>query len=188
MTENKEENNKKTGWQSFFELVRFAVIALAIVIPFRLFIAQPFIVSGSSMYPTFENSEYIILDELSYRLGEPERGDVVVFRYPNDTTKFFIKRIIGLPNETVNINDGVVTITNKANPDGFTLEEPYIEKQMASDKNFNLKENEYFVMGDNRAASSDSRVWGAVERKLLVGKAFLRLYPIDRIDVLPGNY
>src|SRR3990167_2019370 len=93
----------QSGWQSFLELIRFAVIAVAIVIPIRLYIAQPFIVSGSSMVPTFENSEYLIVDEISYRLGDPERFDVVVFKYPRDTSKFFIKRIIGLPNETVDL-------------------------------------------------------------------------------------
>ena len=179
--------NSKTLWQSFWEVVRFAIIAAIIVIPVRTWIAQPFIVSGSSMSPTFENSEYIILDELSYRLGEPKRGDVVVFKYPNDTTKFFIKRIIGLPGETVSIKDGVVTIINKENPMGLVLAEPYIKNKSRDAKKFSLQDNEYFVMGDNRGASSDSRIWGAVPRNLMVGKTFLRLYPLNRISILPGQ-
>ena len=117
----------KTKIQSFWELVRFAVIALIIVIPIRIFVAEPFIVSGTSMVPTFNNGDYLIVDKLSYELGNPHRDDVVVFRYPGDTTKFFIKRIIGLPGETVDIKGNVVTITNAAHPNGFTLDESFVK-------------------------------------------------------------
>jgi len=173
--------------QSFWELLRFAVIALVIVIPFRIFIAQPFIVSGSSMVPTFENGEYLIIDEISYRLEEPKRNDVVVFKYPNDTSKFFIKRIIGLPNETIDIKGDTVMITNEANPSGFILEQNYVENKSNDNIHYELKDGEYFVMGDNRSASSDSRYWGAVPEKLLIGKTFLRLFPINKIGILPGS-
>ena len=115
--EIKAEKAEKTTKESFWELVRFAILAILIVLPIRLFIAQPFIVSGASMYPTFHDSEYLIIDEISYILGEPKRNDVVVFKYPKDTTKFFIKRIIGLPGETVDINGEEVTITNEENKD-----------------------------------------------------------------------
>ena len=179
---------KESGWQTFWELARFAIIAMAIVIPIRIFIAQPFIVSGSSMVPTFENRQYLIVDEISYRLSEPERDDVVIFKYPKDTKKFFIKRIIGLPNEIVNIKGNEVIITNKENPSGFTLDQPYVKNIANNNVHFELKDNEYFVMGDNRTASSDSRYWGAVPEKLLVGKAFLRLLPINKISIMPGNY
>lgn len=180
----KEKFNKK----SFWELVRFALLALAIVVPIRVFIAQPFIVDGSSMSPTFENGQYLIVDEISYRLENPERDDVVVFRYPNDPSKFFIKRIIGLPNEIVDIKGSTVTITNKEHPEGFALKEPYVENLSESDTHFVLKDGEYFVMGDNRPASSDSRYWGAVPKNLLIGKVFLRLFPITKIGILPGEY
>jgi len=183
----KEENPPKKG-QSIWELVRFALIAIAIVVPIRLFVAQPFIVSGSSMVPTFENGQYLIIDEISYRLDSPKRNDVVVFRYPNDTKKFFIKRIIGLPGETVDIKGNEVTITNTENPEGFTLNQPFVKNVANNMTHFELKDNEYFVMGDNRSASSDSRYWGAVPKNLLVGKAFLRLLPISKIGVMPGNY
>ncbi len=179
---------KESGWQSFWELARFAVIAMAIVIPIRIFIAQPFIVSGSSMFPTFENGQYLVVDEISYKLSDPERDDVVIFRYPNDTKKFFIKRIIGLPNETVDIKGNEVAIINKEHPDGFSLDQSYVKNTANNNVHFELKDNEYFVMGDNRIASSDSRYWGAVPKKLLVGKAFLRLLPINKISILPGNY
>ncbi|MFA6919432.1 MAG: signal peptidase I [Candidatus Paceibacterota bacterium] len=186
MKENFEK--KESGWKTFWELARFTIIAIAIVIPIRIFIAQPFIVSGSSMYPTFENRQYLVVDEISYKLNNPQRDDVVIFRYPNDTKKFFIKRIIGLPNETVNIKGSDITIINKEHPDGFKLNQPYVKNTSNNNLNFELKNDEYFVMGDNRNASSDSRSWGAVPRKLLIGKAFLRLFPINKISIMPGNY
>lgn len=178
----------KTRWQSFWELVRFALIALIIVIPIRVFIAEPFIVSGSSMVPTFENGDYLIIDKVSYMLGSPKRDDVVVFRYPGDTSKFFIKRIIGLPNETVDIKGNEVTITNGDYKEGFKLEQPFVKNISNNDTHFELKDSEYFVMGDNRGASSDSRYWGAVEKDLLTGKALLRLLPINKVDFWPGSY
>ncbi|MFZ3011928.1 MAG: signal peptidase I [Minisyncoccia bacterium] len=178
----------KTKWQSFWELVRFALIALIIVIPIRVFIAEPFIVSGSSMVPTFENGDYLIIDKVSYVLGSPKRDDVVVFRYPGDTSKFFIKRIIGLPNETVDIKGNEVTITNEGKKEGFKLEQPFVKNISNNDTHFELKNDEYFVMGDNRSASSDSRYWGAVEKDLLTGKALLRLLPVNKVDFWPGSY
>lgn len=179
---------EETKMQSFWELLRFAIIALAIVIPIRIFIAQPFIVSGSSMVPTFEDKEYLIVDEISYRINDPKRDDVVIFRYPNDQKKFFIKRIIGLPNEIVDIKGTEITITNKEHPDGFKLDQSFIKNNIDSNVHYELKSDEYFVMGDNRPASYDSRSWGAVPKKLLIGKAFLRLFPISKIDLLPGSY
>lgn len=178
----------KTKMQSFWELVRFALIALVIVIPVRIFVAEPFIVSGSSMVPTFVNGDYLIVDKISYELGTPKRDDVVVFRYPNDTTKFFIKRIIGLPGETVDINGNDVTISNASHPNGFKLEQPFVKNPSINQTHFVLTNNEYFVMGDNRSASSDSRSWGPVNKNLLVGKAFLRLLPVTNIDMWPGSY
>lgn len=178
----------KTKKQSFWELVRFAIIAIAIVIPIRIFIAQPFIVSGSSMVPTFHDGEYLIVDEISYILSNPKRDDVVVFKYPNDTKKFFIKRIIGLPNEVVDVNGNEITITNKEHPDGLKLDQSYITNASQDVKHFELKNDEYFVMGDNRPSSSDSRYWGAVPKNLLVGRAFLRLLPISKIDLMPGDF
>ncbi|KKS03998.1 MAG: Signal peptidase I [Candidatus Nomurabacteria bacterium GW2011_GWA2_41_25] len=174
--------------QSFWELVRFAFIALIIVIPIRVFIVEPFVVSGNSMVPTFENGDYLIIDKISYELGNIKRNDVAVFRYPNDPTKFFIKRIIGLPNETVDIKGNDVTITDGKSKESFRLDQPFVKNPANNDTHLELKKDEYFVMGDNRNASSDSRYWGAVKRNLLSGRAFLRLLPIGKIDLLPGNY
>ncbi|MCE9585069.1 signal peptidase I [Candidatus Nomurabacteria bacterium] len=187
--ENKQEENKKqTGWQNFWELLRFALIAIAIVIPIRIFIAQPFVVSGSSMFPTFHDGQYLIVDEISFYLNNPKRDDVVIFRYPNDTKKFFIKRVIGLPNETVNISGNEVTIINKEHPEGFKLDQPFVENKSNDDIHAELGNDEYFVMGDNRTGSYDSRAWGPVPRHLMIGRAFLRLLPINKINILPGKY
>jgi signal peptidase I len=179
-----KENNKENLW----ELVRFAVIVIAIVIPIRIFIAQPFIVSGSSMYPTFNNGDYLIVDEISYRFKNPERFDVIIFRYPDNNKKYLIKRVIGLPNETIDIKGNIVTMINKEYPNGLILEQPYVKNISKDNQRLELKENEYFVLGDNRSASSDSRYWGAVTKNLIIGKALLRLLPINSIDLLPGHY
>jgi len=175
---------KNTVW----EIIKFFILAAIIVLPIRTFIAQPFIVSGGSMDPTFASGQYLIVDEISYRLGEPERGDVVILRYPRDPSKFFIKRIVGMPDETIEIDKGVVTIKTVSNPYGFILEEPYVEFEKRDGIVQKLGSEEYFVMGDNRAASSDSRVWGSVPEKLIIGKAFLRLLPVASAEVLPGKY
>lgn len=188
MEVEKIESGEKTTARSFWELVRFAFLALIVVIPVRVLIAEPFVVSGSSMVPTFENGNYLIVDKISYRLGEPQRDDVVIFKYPNDHKKFFIKRIIGLPNETVDIKGSVVTITNDKYPRGFTLDEPYVKNTSDNETHFELKDNEYFVMGDNRSGSSDSRSWGAVDRRLITGRAFFRVLPIDKMNIWPGQY
>jgi len=187
-TPNEIVKETSSGIDNIWELVRFVFIALIIVIPIRILVAQPFVVSGSSMVPTFENGDYLIIDELSYRLGAPHRYDVVVFRYPEDTKKYFIKRIIGLPNETVTVKGNEVTITNEANPDGYKIEQSYVKNQGDNNMSLTLDAEEYFVMGDNRPASSDSRYWGPVHRNLLVGKPILRLLPIKGLDVSPGKY
>ena len=172
----------------FIEIVRFAIIALVIVLPIRIFIAQPFIVSGASMEDTFHNNEYLIVDQLSYRFEDPTRGDVVVFRYPRDPSKFFIKRVIGLPGDTITIEGGAITITNNEHPDGILLDEPYLYTPPDSYVTETLGTGEYFVMGDNRGASSDSRVWGTLTEDKIIGRAFLRLFPLAEADIFPGAY
>jgi signal peptidase I len=184
---SKKNMTLKVIKQNIIEFVKFALIAVIIVIPIRMYIAQPFIVSGSSMFPTFHDGEYLIVDELSYNLGEPKRYDPIIFHYPKDHKKYFIKRIIGLPNETVIINNGIVTIKNNEFPEGFNLEEKYINEKFGTDGIYINNEDEYFVMGDNRNFSSDSRVWGKLTSDLIVGRAYLRLLPLNRISYLPGN-
>jgi len=182
----KFEGKKEKKSSEFKDIVKFALIALLIVIPIRTYIAQPFIVSGESMVPTFENGEYLIIDEISYQFNNPERGDVIVFKFPNDTSRFFIKRIIGLPGETVIIRNGDVKIETT---DGETIEldETYIRQEFDGSTRQKLEDDEYFVMGDNRRQSSDSRSWGPLQEKYITGKALLRLFPITEFGLYPGH-
>ncbi len=159
------------------ELVQLVLLALLIVVPFRYFVAQPFIVDGLSMYPTFDNGEYLIIDELTYHFHTPERGSPIVFKYPKDPSKYFIKRVIGLPGEKVSIKDGAVTITNAENPDGLELDEPYIKLAKVETGEYLVGDKQYFVMGDNRLQSSDSRIWGVLPEENVVGRPFLRVFP-----------
>lgn len=171
------------------EIIRFSLIALLIVFPIRMFVAQPFIVSGASMQETFQNGEYLIVDQVTYRFEEPERGDVIVFRYPRDPSKFFIKRVIGVPGDEISIEGNIVTITNAAHPDGSVLNEPYVSSMQPNTfLEEELGDGEYFVMGDNRDQSSDSRMWGVLQERNIVGRALVRLFPIQEAELLPGLF
>ncbi len=171
----------------FTELLKFALVILFIVVPVRFFVAQPFFVSGESMVPTFQNGQYLIIDELSYRFEAPKRGDVIVFRYPKDPTEFFIKRIIGLPGETVHITDAGITIT-KTDGTTITVDESYVVNHgNGGTQTYTVPDDEYFVMGDNRPESSDSRAWGFVPRENFVGHVFARLLPIQTAHLFPGS-
>ena len=176
-----------TTLQVIWETVRYALIAALIIIPIRTFIAQPFVVSGNSMYPTLHNGEYLIVDETTKYIGEYHRGDVVILRYPNDPSKYFIKRVIGLPGETVTIQSGVVSITSNTQKEPVALSEPYVKNAKFDNSVRTLDNDEFFVMGDNRSQSSDSRVWGPVPRRLMDGKALFRLFPLTAIAVRPGS-
>ena len=169
---------------SWKELIKLVIISLVIVVPFRLYIAQPFIVDGASMDPTFHTGNYLIVDEITYRFKTPERGSVLIFKYPKDPRKSFIKRVIGLPGEKVSINNGEVIITNSQFPDGFKLNEPYIKLPKSETASYKLSQDEYFVMGDNRLASADSRLWGPVPKGNIVGRPIFQLFPPD---IWPGE-
>jgi signal peptidase I len=173
---------------SFFtELLKFAIVAVVIVAPIRLFVAKPFIVSGASMEPTFHTGQYLIVDELSYHFESPQRGDVIIFKYPLDPSQYFIKRIIGLPGETVSIKGGSVYVI-KTDGSTLALPESYIKNiGNGADMSVTIPAGQYFVMGDNRPESSDSRYWGLLPRGNIVGRAFVRLLPIQNIGVLPGS-
>ena len=168
------------------DLFTLALLIIVVVIPIRVFVASPFIVDGDSMHPTFENLDYLIIDELIYNFQTPSRGDVIVFRYPSNPSIFYIKRIIGLPGETVSINRGVVTVTTLTG-EKLSLAEPYIVNEDATyTKNVSLNPEEYFVMGDNRPNSSDSRIWGPLPAKDIIGRVDLRLLPISKSSFFPG--
>jgi signal peptidase I len=171
----------------FSDIIKFSFIALLIVLPIRLFVAQPFIVKGASMEPTFNDGEYLVVDQLSYRFNEPERDEVVILRYPRDPSVFFIKRIIALPGETLEII-GRRVIVRTAEGKTITLNEGFLDPARVKDEYFSitLGPEEYFVMGDNRRESSDSRSWGALPREDIIGRPVARLLPIAHAAMFPG--
>lgn len=183
----------------------YVVVALGFALFIRFFIAAPYLVSGASMEPTFDNFDYLITDRLSYDFLEPERGDVVVFCLPGtgecslltrllnnewQAPRTLIKRVIGLPGETVSVSGGEVRIINAEHPEGFILDEPYLDPDNIGGPSgtvTTLGEGEYFVMGDNRRVSSDSRVWGVLPQENILGHVFVRLFPLTSIGILPGD-
>jgi len=169
-----------------WETIKIVAVSLIIILPIRYYVVQPFFVKGASMESNFEDGDYIFIDELSYGFGNPNRGDVAIFRYPLDQSQFFIKRIIGLPNETVDIRDNKVTIYNAKHPEGIVLDEPYLDsgQQTLGTLRVKLDDNDYYVLGDNRLRSSDSRTWGVLNRALITGRAFIRLWPFSKFEVV----
>lgn len=177
---------KLTG-EFFLDIIETVVIALSIFLVIYLLLMQPHQVNGLSMVPTFQNGEYVLTDKISYRFGAPQRGDVIVFhapeaaQCPQGTGCDFIKRVIGLPGETVEVKDNGIYI------DGQRLREDYIPSdfqtlagKFAERGPYTLKANEYFVSGDNRPYSSDSRSWGPITKDEIVGKAFYRYLPLNK--------
>ncbi len=168
------------------DLFTLVFLIVVVVIPIRTFIISPYIVDGESMFPTFKNLDYLVVDQVIYHFHKPERGDVIVFRYPKDPSVFYIKRVIGLPGETVSINHGVVSIL-ASNGAKVSLPEPYIVNEDATyTSDVTLTEGEYFMMGDNRPNSSDSRMWGPLPTKDIIGRVDLRLFPVQKASILPG--
>ena len=170
-------------------VVKFSIAALLIALVVRWFVAQPFLVTGASMEPTLNPNEYLVIDKLFYNFFKPERGDIIIMRYPLDSSVYFVKRIIGLPGETISISKGAITILAQ---DGTSeaLHEPYlvVSKDAKPDTTVTLAQDEYFVLGDNRTQSSDSRDWGPLQRRFIVGRAFTRLFPFDKMQILPGQH
>lgn len=167
---------------ALWEFVEAIVFAAAIFTIVYLFFMQPNQVKGNSMYPTYHDGEYILTDKISYRLNKPERGDVIVFKSPKDQEVDFIKRIIGLPGETVKVTNGKVYVNNKQ------LSEPYLPASSVTRPGLFSREgtaitvtsDNYYVLGDNRDHSSDSREWGLVNTDEFIGRVFFRYFPFDR--------
>jgi len=171
------KNFLKSTIFSLWEVLKIVIVALLIVVPIRYFIFQPFFVRGQSMEPNFQSGDYLIIDEISYRFSEPQRGDVIVFKYPKNPSQRFIKRIIGLPGETIEIENGKVMIY-RGGQEIMLDESNYLSVlETPGDIQISLQENEYFVLGDNRFLSSDSRRWGSLSRENIVGRVFLRAWP-----------
>ena len=200
----KNENNERYyGVGGFImEIIKIFLMALVIIVPIRAFLFQPFFVQGASMEPNFENKQYLIVNEFGYKktevgignnklftvtpFRELKRQEVIVFRYPKNHEQFFIKRVIGLPGERLEIKNGRVKIYNDESPQGFELDEKeYLSKEVKTvgAVSMILKDDEYFVMGDNRSFSSDSRSWGPVKEADIIGKAFIRAWPLDKISI-----
>ena len=185
-----ESASSDTRNSSQRSLVAYTILAIGLALVIRFFVAAPYIVSGSSMEPTFFNLHYLIVDRLSYDFESPQRGDVIVFDLPQDTSRALIKRVIGLPGETVVITGNAVTVINAANPQGFTLSEPYLDPaDLGGTTNIRvtLGSDDFCVLGDNRKVSADSRLWGTLPRSDIVGRVFLRLFPFTKLGVLPGE-
>ena len=185
----KQESLSEKILLEFWGVVKLFLVALAIVLPLRYYIAQPFIVRGSSMEPNFVNREYLVVDEITYRFREPQREEAVILRYPQNPQEYLIKRIIGLPGEEVVISRGEVVVKNEKNPGGFVLDQPYLEpskKPTYPEVKIKLGSDEYFVLGDNRPFSSDSRVWGALPKKFIVGLAVFTVLPFSKFGFILG--
>ncbi len=189
-TQGLKNNGKKGTFKKYlsiiWEFLKIIIIAAIIVLPIRYFLFQPFIVKGESMVPYLYSGDYLIIDEISYRFSDPKRGDVVVLNYPIDNRQRFIKRIIGLPGETVSIKNSEVTISKGR--ESFALKENYLPENLETEGNINvnLDDNEYFVLGDNRQFSYDSRRWGVLPRQDIIGKAFFRAFPIQTMKLIVG--
>lgn len=185
------ESSNKWSWRScfsvFLELVKTIIISLAIILPIRYFLIQPFMVEGASMQPNFHDRDYLIVNEILYRFKEPERGEVIVFKNPENTKQYFIKRVMATPGESIKIEDGSIYI-KKLTDDTYNKvnEEEYLPKDLKTYGNSSeiaLASDEYFVMGDNRGNSRDSRFFGPLKRNLIVGRVWLRGFPFDQISV-----
>jgi signal peptidase I len=168
---------RKTAHTWLWDLV-IAVVVSAFII---FFLYQPVVVEGTSMLPVLEDQDRLIINKLAYRVGEIQRGDVVVFRYPRDHEKSYIKRVIALPGDELRIDHGEVYVN------GTRIKEPYVPKQFEDDRSqpaMTVPANEYFVMGDHRSVSSDSRAFGPVDRELIYGKATFVYWPMDQAGVV----
>lgn len=179
-----EENPSKGRATGFFETrywLRDLILSLLLAFIFVIFLYQPVQVEGTSMLPRLSNQERIFINKFVYRFEPIRRGDIVVFHYPLDTSKSYIKRVVGLPGETVSIRDGRVTIN------GQPLKEPYVSPSFLDHQNFpplGLEPDRYFVLGDHRDSSNDSRSWGAVDRKFIYGKAVFVYWPFNQFGSL----
>lgn len=193
-------NNPKSGLlKSFFhsvtaffmDFMETIVVALSIFIVVYLFLVQPHEVKGSSMEISFHNNEYILTDKISYRFVKPKRGDVIIFKAPNNPDVDYIKRVVGLPGDQVKVEKGGVYVNDQKLTENYLREKTYLYpgSSMVEGINITVPKDYLFVMGDNRAHSSDSREFGPIQKDSIIGKAFLRYWPITEFGLVPQiNY
>lgn len=170
------------------DFIETIVVALSIFVVVYLFLVQPHEVRGSSMEPNFHNNEYILTDKISYRIHNPNRGDVIIFKSPQNPDVDYIKRIVGLPGDRVMVKNGYVYVN------GIKLNEYYLKDLtllfpgsfVQEGVEIAVPSNDYFVMGDNRPHSSDSREFGPIDKKSIIGKALIRYWPPQMMGVIPG--
>ncbi len=181
----------KRSFILLWEVVKIVAISLAIFLPVRYYLIQPFYVKGASMKPNFSSYQYLIVDEISYRFQSPQRGQIIVFRYPRNPQEYFIKRIIALPGEGIKISNGQIEIFNKLHPQGFVLKENYLfpgtETYSKTTSKITLAKDEYYVLGDNRMASMDSRSFGPVNSSFIIGKVAFRGWPLSKIKIFDNS-
>ncbi|MCX6740622.1 MAG: signal peptidase I [Candidatus Parcubacteria bacterium] len=187
-TKSSYDSLLKTVGEFFVEIVKVVIISLAIIIPVRYFLIQPFYVKGASMEPNFYDHEYLIINEISYRFTGPERGDIIIFRYPKDPSQYFIKRVIGLPGDIIKLKDNKIYIKTKETSDFVALDETeYLNEDVNTlsfgRSDYELEADQFFVMGDNREQSLDSRRFGPIDRRLIIGKAWIRGWPFDKVTI-----
>jgi signal peptidase I len=166
----------------FLEAIKVAVFAGITIGIVRYFLFKPFYVKGASMEPNYYDKEYLIVDEITYRFREPERGEVIVFKSPTSEKEYFLKRIIGLPSERVKVEDNKIIIYNEEHPQGIIIDEKYLTENTPGNIGISLGSDEYFVLGDNRDSSMDSRRFGSIKKSDIVGKTWLRGWPLTRIS------
>jgi len=198
LTKNEEESaqevvttevvSQDSGKGSTFylkEILKILVVSLLIIVPIRLYLFQPFIVEGDSMLPNFHNREYLLVDEISYRFRDIKRGEVVIFHPPENPKTYYIKRVIGLPGEGVELKGGKIYIYNNDHPTGQLLPESeyLLNSSVRETAQVDLRANEYYVLGDNRNNSSDSRVFGAVAFDHIRGRAWIRAFPFNEFTI-----
>lgn len=165
-----------------WEVAKVVIISLAIILPVRYYIIQPFYVKGSSMEPTFYDYEYLIINEIGYRFNEPAESDVIVLKDPRHTSQYFIKRIIGVPGDTVKVDNGKVFVNGEQLDESAYLDDSVYTDSAFGNDEITLGVDQYYVMGDNRPASYDSRRFGAVDRSEIIGKVWIRAWPFSRLD------
>lgn len=184
---------QEQGWLSkvasfFLELIKIALLA-GITIGFvRYFLFKPFYVKGQSMEPNFYERDYLIIDEITYRFRKPERGEIIVFLSPVNRDHY-LKRLIGLPGERIRVENNKVIVYNVEYPEGVVVEENYLGESTPGSSNYTLGDNQYFVMGDNRDASFDSRRFGPIDDNAIIGRVWFRGWPFTRVSVFsPPSY